>query len=113
MNEKKNILLMPDYGCWPLWLMTDIGLVNINPSNYISDNKLMNDINDWSDIYTSVDPQDNFEKDSKDYVHEIKGIFYCQQLKNNYNVHYHSNILSKRSSDLTKLLNELLEELQK
>ncbi len=93
---------MSDYGCWPLWLMTDIGLVNINPSKYISDKILLNEINEWSDI----DPQTE-----ADYTHEIKGIFYCKRILNNtkYTVYFHSNLLHKKSSNLKELLNELLE----
>lgn len=29
---EKQILLMPDYGCWPLWIIDSI-LENVDPSN--------------------------------------------------------------------------------
>lgn len=47
---------MPDYSCWPLRIMDSI-LENVDPSKYISDNSLLDEINAWSDIYTNKESE--------------------------------------------------------
>jgi hypothetical protein len=105
---------MPDYGCWPLWVMK----IGINPCKYISDKSLLND-NSWSDAYTSIDPQYEFKCSKDDYNQEIEGIILsqdisadlqCNPLNENvkYVVNMHSNILGKRTSNMRELLKELL-----
>ena len=110
---EKQILLMPDYGCWPLWIIDSI-LENVDPSKYISNNSLLDEINAWSDIYTNIDPQSEIESD---YAWEIQGVSLAQRIFNTNNtnntkyiVNFHSNILHKRSSNLDELLRELMEK---
>lgn len=59
----RNLKLMPDYGCYPLWETLDSGLDNINPERLGISRDLAEALNHWACEYDAIlnmdDPADS------------------------------------------------------
>ena len=46
-----QVRLMPEYECHPLWVYINNELNNISPASLLISEKLINDLDEWSDEY--------------------------------------------------------------
>lgn len=94
---KKELKLMPDYDCYPLWVRDDAGLENIDPNSLNISTSLKESLEIWKKKYDSTFVRKNpiesgFKSmdDEKKYYEEGKKIYYelLKELGHAYKVYY-------------------------
>ena len=99
---KKQIKLMVDYNCWPLWEYEDKDLVdNLHPSELSLSSEIKERLLNWQNIYDGImnwdDPaSSDFASEAEKMAFEKEGINLWQvlqkELGNEYEVVYFSGI---------------------
>jgi hypothetical protein len=94
---KKELKLMPDYDCYPLWVRDDAGLENIDPNSLNIPASLKQSLEIWKKEYDSTYVRNNpiesgFKSmsDEKKYYEEGKKLYYelLKELGHAYKVYY-------------------------
>ncbi len=106
----KRIKLMPDYDCFPLWEMDDIG--EINPNELPLSQETINRLMKWKKIYDKLlnvkDPaSSDFVNEDERIAFEKEGIYLWKQLQkeleNQYKVYYRSELQNKLLRDFSEI----------
>ena len=101
----RNIKLMADYGCFPLWEATEKSLVNLNPEDLDLPKELSESLDQWASDYEATLNRGNpviSEFSSKEDGHkfEIQGRQLHQKLKKQLGLDFHVTYFSAGESKL-------------
>lgn len=95
--RNKELKLMPDYDCYPLWVRDDAGLENIDPNSLNISTNLKKSLEIWKKKYDSTFVRGNpiesgfkSKDDEKIFYEEGKKIYYelSKELGFSYKVYY-------------------------
>ncbi len=102
-----HMVLMPEYHCWPIWIMKNDGLENVDPSKFIDDKDLFERLMSWDRAYEStydtndmaapLDPATSIHHDFEglSIAARLSGFLGGKSSKIKYLVHYHSDTIGK------------------